>query len=261
MDDITIKVLKEFVNKSNELLGNSILSAYCFGSAIYDDFHSGYSDLDFFIIADCIISEEDFEKFSAWRTELRNSLHPYFSVLEGEIISKNAIKNDIDSNVIYWGTSKDRLNQKYGLAGFSLRGLLDKGYLIYGKDLRKELPYPSNEEMLAQVDSMIETIRKYAQVTDEDIHSVDWLFLISQSIYWLKTLDTTGKTIAAKWVIDNCNYSWSETLKRAIAIRQWPILAESDENRYWLKNLGVVIQCACDTLSIERNFIGNGRGK
>jgi hypothetical protein len=109
--------------------------------------------------------------------------------------------------------------------------------------------------MLAQVDSMIETIRKYAQVTDEDIHSVDWLFLISQSIYWLKTLDTTGKTNAAKWVIDNCNYSWIETLKRAMTIRQWPILAKSDESKHWLKNLGQVIQCACDTLSIERNFV------
>lgn len=253
MNTLTIKFLEEFIKNANTLLNHSILSAYCFGSAIYEDFHSGYSDLDFFIIIENLISEDDFQKFSSWRNELKISKHTYFSVLEGEIISKNAIKNDIESNTIYWGTSKDRLNRKYGLSGFSLRGLINEGYLIYGKDLRKELPYPSDEEMFNQVDFMIETIIKHAQVTNEDIHSVDWLFLISQSIYWLKTLDTTGKTNAAKWVIDNCDYHWIGTLEKAIEIRQSPILAKLDENKEWLKNLGEVIQCACDTLSIERN--------
>lgn len=83
MDDLIIKSLKEFVNESNMILNNSILSAYCFGSAIYDDFHNGYSDLDFFIIINKIISEEEFQKFSSWRTKLKASKHPCFSVLEG----------------------------------------------------------------------------------------------------------------------------------------------------------------------------------
>jgi hypothetical protein len=252
MDALIIKSLEQFVNKANMLLNHSIVAAYCFGSAIYEDFNNGYSDLDFFIIIEKNISEDDFQKFSSWRTELRSSNHPYFSVLEGEIISRNAIKNDIEANTIYWGTSKDRLNRKYGLSGFSLRGLINEGYLIYGKDLRKELPYPSDEEMLNQVNFMIETVIKHAQVTNEDIHSIDWLFLISQSIYWLKTLDTTGKTNAAKWVIANCDYSWIGTLQKAITIRQAPILAKLDENKKWLKNLGEVIQCACETLSLER---------
>lgn len=72
MDALIIKLFKEFVNKSNIILGNSIVSAYCFGSVLYEDFHSGYSDLDFFIIAEKIISEDDFTKFSSWRNELKN---------------------------------------------------------------------------------------------------------------------------------------------------------------------------------------------
>lgn len=253
MDDLIIKSLEQFVGKANVILNDSILSAYCFGSSIYGDFCSGYSDLDFFIITENTITEHTFKEFSLLRTEFKNSRHPHFSVLEGEIVSQNAIKNDIETNVIYWGTSKDRLNHKYGLSGFSLRGLINKGYLIYGKDIRKELPYPNNEEMLSQVNSMIETIRKYAQVTNEGIHSVDWLFLISQSIYWLKTLDTNGKTNASRWIINNCNYSWGDTLQKAIEIRQSPILVKLDENKEWLKNLGNIIQDACDTLILQRD--------
>jgi hypothetical protein len=253
MDTFILKSLEEFTNMANMLLNHSIVSSYCYGSAVYDDFHIGYSDLDFFIIIDKMISKDDLQRLSSLRTELRNSNDPYLSVLEGEIISKNAIKNDIASNVIYWGTSSDRLNSKYDLSGFSLRGLIKSGLLIYGKDLRKELPYPSNEEMLAQVDNMIETIEKYAKVTNEHIHSADWLFLICQSIYWLKTSDITGKANAGKWVINNCDYSWISSVEKAILLRQSPILAESVENKDWLKNLGNVIKFACDDLREERN--------
>lgn len=261
MDALIIKSLGEFVGRANVILDNSILSAYCFGSSIYDDFCSGYSDLDFFIITENNITEQHFEEFSLLRTEFKNLKHPHFSVLEGEIIFQSAIKNDIESNVIYWGTSRDKLKHKYGLSGFSLRGLINKGYLIYGKDIRKELPYPNNKEMLFQVNSMIETVRKYAQVTNEDIHSIDWLFLVSQSIYWLKTLDTDGKTNASRWIINNCNYSWGDTLQKAIEIRQSPILAQLDENKEWLKSLGSIVQNACNTLVLERDeFISKFEG-
>jgi hypothetical protein len=69
MDYKALKALEEFVDKANVILNNSIMSAYCFGSAIYDDFHIGYSDLDFFIIADNIITKDDFEKFSLLRSD------------------------------------------------------------------------------------------------------------------------------------------------------------------------------------------------
>ncbi|QAA33042.1 nucleotidyltransferase domain-containing protein [Clostridium manihotivorum] len=254
MDYKAIKALEEFVDKANTILNNTVVSAYCFGSAIYDDFHIGYSDLDFFIIVDKTITEDDFKKFSILRSEFKKLNHPYLSVLEGEVISLKAIQNDMESNVIYWGTSKDRLNKRYGLAGFSLKGLIHKGYLIFGKDLRNELPYPSDEEMLSQVNNMIDTIRKYAKTTDEDIHSMDWLFLISQSIYWLKSYNVTGKTNSAKWILDSCDYSWKSYLNKAVEIRLEPALAKLQENKRWLKGLGDVIQVACDTLVLERNL-------
>jgi len=61
MDTSIKKSLEEFVSKSNKLLDNRIISAYCFGSAVYEDFHRGYSDLDFFMIIDGTITEEQKE--------------------------------------------------------------------------------------------------------------------------------------------------------------------------------------------------------
>lgn len=74
------------------------------------------------------------------------------------------------------------------------------------------MPYPSDDIMMEQVQNMIGFIRKHALNTSENIHSADWLFLITQSIYWLRTTDITGKTLSAKWFLDNCNYNWLEYL-------------------------------------------------
>lgn len=253
MDKVVINLLKEFVSKVNMILENSVLSAYCYGSATYDDFHTGYSDLDFFIIIEKIISEEDFQKLISLRQELRNLKHLPLSVLEGEIISKTAVKNDIESNVIYWGTTKDKLARKYSLSGFSMRSLQDHGFLIFGTDIRHKLPYPDDEEMVSQVENMIDTVQCHAQITSENIHSIDWLFVICQSIYWLKTNNVTGKSDAAQWVLDNYTDKWTGALKKAMEIRHNPALAEIDTNKAWLSSLGYDIQCACNTLIAEKN--------
>ncbi len=242
------EALYEFISTADVLLNNKILAAYCLGSAAYDDFHEGYSDLDFFIVVNGCLTKEDFIRFRLLRDNYKQSQNPYLSVLEGEIVSISAIKNSNNENVIYWGTTKDQFNQKYSLSGFSLRELLEAGYLIHGTDIRKEIPYPSDEEMREQVLNMITMIRKHAAVTDENIHSADWLFLITQSIYWLKTARTTGKSLSAKWVLENCSFNWLEELKKAVKLREQPSLARKSKNKEWLRNLAPAIQIACTDL-------------
>jgi hypothetical protein len=79
MDALIIKSLEEFVDKANMILNNSITSAYCFGSSIYEDFYSGYSDFDFFIVTENDITEHNFEEFSLLGTELKNLKRQHFS--------------------------------------------------------------------------------------------------------------------------------------------------------------------------------------
>lgn len=58
MDSLVVKSLEEFIDKANSILNNGILAAYCYGSLVYDDFCIGYSDLDFFIVAENALTEE-----------------------------------------------------------------------------------------------------------------------------------------------------------------------------------------------------------
>lgn len=253
MDKEIKSALEEFVAMADNLLGHKIVVAYCFGSAVYEDFHLGYSDLDFFIVADTLLTEGNFQDFHKLRESYKRSGNPYLAVLEGEIVPYAGIKSR-EGDVIYWGTSKDRFNEGYGLRGFSMRGLLDAGYLISGRDIRGEIPYPTEAEMLEQVRTMIQTIRKYAVKTDKDIHSADWFFLITQSIYWLKTAKTTGKTQSAQWVLANCHYPWEELLRKAIELRQCPALALEQSWQLWLEQLGEGVQQACVSLEAEMHL-------
>ncbi|MDD2283743.1 MAG: nucleotidyltransferase domain-containing protein, partial [Eubacteriales bacterium] len=63
MDKEIKLALEEFAATADNLLGNKIVAAYCFGSAVYEDFHLGYSDLDFFIVADTLLTEGNFQDF------------------------------------------------------------------------------------------------------------------------------------------------------------------------------------------------------
>jgi hypothetical protein len=131
---------------------------------------------------------------------------------------------------------------------FSLMGLIKNGIVIYGLDMRNQYKYPTRQDMLNDVQNMIKTVRAHAVTTNEDIHSMDWFFLIAQSMYWLDNDDITSKSNAAKWAYEQNSNGWTNYLPKALEIRKDPCLAEHTENKLWLSSLGPAIQEACDDL-------------
>ena len=254
MDSNIITTLEIFSEEINSLLKNNLKALYVYGSAVYDDLHMGYSDLDFLAIISDELNEEISSKLREYRHIIKTSNNPYYKMLEGEFISYKALTNPIESNSISWGGSGERLNSNYEISGFSLKGLIDNGVLVYGEDIKKQLPYPTDEIILAQIDNLINTIRIHAVSTSDDVHSVDWLFLICQSIYWLKTKEITCKTKATQWVIDKCNFDFNSTLLRALSLRHTPELVNQADIKQWLLNLGNIIQKACNILDTIKDI-------
>ncbi|ADL52703.1 hypothetical protein [Clostridium cellulovorans] len=198
MNPKILDTLETFSKDINNIFNKNLKSLYVYGSAIYDDLHVGYSDLDFFAVVSNQINEDDFYSLKDYRHRIKKSSSPYFSMLEGEFISFINLKNTFKGNTICWGGSGEKLDDKYQLSGFSLKGLIDNGFLVFGEDIRKQFSYPNDEIFLSQIDNLIKTIRKYAVEPSEDIHSIDWLFLICQSIYWIETKNITCKTKATQ---------------------------------------------------------------
>ncbi len=251
MDQALTESLRRFADGVDRLLGGQLAALYLFGSAVYDDLHPGYSDLDFFAVSARPLTVADFDASLALRKELKESGDPYLPMLEGEFVWRGALGNDFDHPVLYWGTTRELLKQRYGLAGFSLRGLLERGVLLAGTEVRGEIPPPDDAVMLGEVDRMVGTLRQWATVTNEDIHSADWLFLICQSLHWLRTGQVTGKSTAARWALTAFADPWCTALPEALALRQDPALATEPDRKAWLAALGPTVQAACDRLEAE----------
>lgn len=240
--------LSGFITKITSILGDKVIMACLHGSVMYDDLSPGYSDLDFHCLCLSLFSEEEKNQLLEYRKELKRSSNIYSRMLEGEFAPIVALNRPINNSVVYWGTSRERLYDAITLKTFSLIGLKKNGIVIYGNDLRNEYPHPSREEMLADIDNLINSIRTYAVVTNEGIHSADWLFLICQSMFWLENDNVTSKTKAAEWVINTYINEWIQYLKKAIELRKCPDIAKTEVNRKWLSDLGPIIQLACDDL-------------
>ena len=192
------RTVRSFLAEAENALKSEFEAAYMTGSAADGDFHAGFSDLDFFFVLGRTLTETDFAKLNALYREHRRRADGYYSALEGEIVSESAL-SDARGTTVYWGTGGDRFRDRYTLSGFSMRAFLKRGVLLKGRDVRARLPYPTDEIIAEQSRNMIETVRKYAREAGEDAHFADWLFLLSQTVYTLKTGETVCKTRAAEW--------------------------------------------------------------
>lgn len=249
--------LEAFVERVKAILGNKVGMICLFGSVIYNDLSPYYSDLDFHCLLDSELTHGEIDELFEYRVELKKSNNIYSQMLEGEFAPVILRNRDKTSRVAYWGTNRVKVFDSIQIRTFSLMGLIKSGIVIYGSDMRNQYKYPSRQEMLNDVQNMIKTVRTHAITTNEGIHSMDWFFLIAQSMYWMEKDDITSKSNAAKWAYGQNSNGWTSYLPKTLEIRKNPYLAELTENKLWLASLGPAIQEACDDLDKKYAIIIN----
>ena len=89
-------------------------SIYLFGSVVLDDFKIGWSDIDILCLTKLEITDVQANRLLNLRqvllTEYKNT---YFSLFEGGFLSLNGFINGNNDTVVYWGTSGQRITDKY----------------------------------------------------------------------------------------------------------------------------------------------------
>ena len=89
----------------------------------------------------------------------------YYRSFEGGMLTLDAFLSNKPDRVVYWGTSGERITDRYAFDSFGMAELSESSVLLYGKDVRKELKYPTFHELYADIKRHYETIRKHAQST------------------------------------------------------------------------------------------------
>lgn len=247
----SIEIMRERIIN---ILSNNNPSIYLYGSIVLNDFKFGWSDIDILCLTKTKISEVQADQLLNLRQELLREYKDnlYFRSFEGGFLSINSFINNEEDRVVYWGTSGERIIDKYNFDPFSMIELIENGDLIYGNEVRERLTYPSKVEIIKAVQNHYEIIRKYAVNTNRSLYSAGWLLDIARCIYTIKTGKVISKTEAGKWALDNNLVPDAVIMKRVIAIRKEPYKYRNDnETMNWMESLGEYVQRFADVLERE----------
>ena len=234
----------------SDALGGCLAALYLYGSAAMDDFRPGWSDIDVLCLTDAPLAEEQALPLVTLRQRLAEATgEAIYRSFEGAVVALPEFLTGQYSRVVYWGTSGERLTDRYDFDAFSRVSLTRYGRLLAGVDVRDRLTLPTGEELRAAVARHLATIRQAAGQTGPSLYACGWLLDISRCLYTLRTGDILPKTAAGAWALGEKLCPVEEDLTRALVVRREPSLYRDDpEIRNWLGGLGPAVQRYADVL-------------
>ena len=229
-------------------------SFWLYGSVVLDDFRAGWSDIDFIAFTDEPITSAQAEKLLTLRQELTSRCpgSPYYRSFEGVLVNLNEYRDGTYTRLIYWGTSGQRITDRYRIDTFSMFELSKYGVCVCGEADRELFKTPTREDLIAAVRSHYDGIRRCAVQTDDSIYSCGWLLDIARCIYTLRFNDVIGKTQAGEWAFSEHLFRNDEPLRKTLEIRRSPLAYRNDPKiKTWLESLGPTVQQYADVLERE----------
>ena len=247
MDQSIQKMISALVS----ILGENLHSIWLYGSVVLGDFCLGWSDIDMLALTRGAPSEDQARALLMLRQELREQEpdNPYYRSFEGIIADVTEYQKGCFSRLVYWGTSGQRITDRYEKDVFGEWELARRGQCVYGEADRSLFQEPSREDLIRAIRSHLEGIRRYAVTTDESLYSCGWLLDISRCLYTLHTGEVIAKTAAGRWALEKRLCPDPEALETALAIRLTPLAYKGDAaTRQWLATLGPIVQRYADVL-------------
>lgn len=244
------RVLERMAEALAGSLGGGMTALYLYGSVTMDDFRPGWSDIDVLCLTEAPLSEAQALPLVTLRQQLAASTgDPVYRSFEGAVVALPEFLSGAYSRVVYWGTSGERMNDRYDFDAFSRVSLLRYGRLLAGSDVRDRLAMPGTDELRAAVAYHLATIRQVAGQTGPSLYSCGWLLDIARCLYTLRTGDILPKTAAGEWALRERLCPVESDLRRALEVRREPARYREDpDTRAWLSSLGPAVQRFADVL-------------
>lgn len=229
---------------------DQLASVVLHGSVVFDDLAPGYGDLDFLAVIDDDLFDETSRQLVEVRGPLRSGdFGELARMLEGAFLPRHMLNPASTGRAFWWGTSGERFWESNQMGWFVLHVIRACGIVIWGDDVRHEIPAPTQEQLLHDVWATCQDIRQHA--TAGRLHSVDWLLTAARQLLWLREHRLSSKSEAADWAVHSAEGAWRQYLPRAKELGQDPALAGSAEWRQWLDQLDGPIKEAGEELERE----------
>ena len=232
------------------ILAENNPSIYLFGSVVLNDFKLGWSDIDIVVLTGHEITKQQADTLVGLRQTMSKRFpgNPYFRLFEGGMLSMNAFLNGGNERTVYWGTSGQRITDKFHIDSFAAAELSEHGILLYGDDIRDHFSYPTHEQFKVDISWHYDIIRQHGT------NGWDWLLDIARGIYTLQTDKVIAKTAAGEWALETGICPVPDTLRKAVEVRKAPLYYKEREDYIeFAKHTGADIQRFADVLERELN--------
>jgi len=249
------KSIDIMIDNIKDILKDNIEAIYIYGSYTLDDFKLGWSDIDLLVLTKTPIPDYLLNSLLHLRQTLleKDSTNMYYRSFEGAMLSLNSFINNTKENIIYWGTKGEKIKDNYNLDSFSMKELIEHGFLVYGNDIRVKLSMPTFDQLVIDIKHHYNTIREHAQLTGRNFYSFGWFLDISRCLYTLQTGNIIAKTKAGEWAIKNELCPNADIMKRILEIRNNPLRYKNEETFDYAQTLGPDVQKYADVLEKELN--------
>ena len=246
--------IRKMTDRIVSVLDGNVNSIWLYGSVVLDDFRLGWSDIDFLVLTEREITEAQAQELLMLRQSMLKDEpdNPYYRSFEGVIVCLYEYRTGQYTRIVYWGTSGQRITDDYRQDAFSEYELAEYGRCVYGNADRSIFRKPDRQELVSAVKAHYESIRKYAQKTNEQLYSCGWLLDIARCIYTLRYNEVISKTQAGLWALRDKLFEDDSTLRKTLEIRRNPAeYKDREEIKDWLRELGPVVQQYADALENE----------
>ena len=248
-----LESVSKITHEIDRILDGRTAGIWLYGSVVMDDYRPGWSDIDFAALTRGGITESQGERLLTLRQDMlgKEPGNPYYRRFEGIIADLDEYRSQTFTRLVYWGTSGQRITDRFQHDAFSLYELAEYGRPVWG-ETPWPFPAPGREELVRAVRNHYEAIRKYARETDESLYSCGWLLDIARCIHTLRYNGVTAKTKAGIWALESHVFPDEVPLKKTLEIRRDPLAYKDREDvRSWLKGLGPTVQRYADVLEKE----------
>ena len=236
-------------------------SIYLYGSCVLDDFQLGWSDIDMLVLTRAPIAPAQAEALVTLRQTMlaREAGNPYYRSFEGGMLSISAFLSGQDDRVVYWGTSGQRITDRYEFDSFCMTELLEHGQCLYGEDVRPLMAAPSRARLMADVGRHAQGIRRCARALGRSLYSYGWLLDIARGMYTLRTGKIAAKTAAGEWALEEGICPDRAAMSDALRIRKHPLAYRNDAAALEdAQKLGPAILRFLDVLDAEWKAVNCG---
>jgi hypothetical protein len=248
MDASVAETIDKFTQMLHRHLGKRLVSVALYGSVLFDDLAPGYGDLDFLAVVDADLSEEDQRRLVELRRPLRRPEAPNLDqMLEGALLPRPMLDPAVAGKALWWGTSGERPWERNQLGSLVLHVIRERGRIIWGEDIRGEIPPARREDLLADVRDFVLSAREHGR--GGRLHSIEWLLTAARLLLWVREGRLSSKSEAADWGFANAQGDWRNFLPRAKQLRLCPTLIDSGDWPAWLATLDEPIAAATRELA------------